>query len=169
MGKYICHNGTNTGPDTDFWYVCNLTLTLEIWLWVKVMTRTWVMDNNCVKILSRSNLAVRSYMARTRIFGMRALWLWSWRYDLVLRSWHTHGSWTISVWNTIQIQLCNDELWPGHGLSVYAHCDLDLGDVTLCQGHCTPLGHGQQLIEILSRSMTRTQIFLCMRALWTWP
>ena len=53
------------------------------------------------------------------------------------------------MWNTIQIQLCNDELWPGQGLSVYAHCDLDLGDVTLCQFHDTPLGHGQQLSEIL--------------------
>ena len=31
------------------------------------------------------------------------------------------------------------------------HCDLDLGDMSL-QGHDTPLGHGQQLCEILSRS-----------------
>ena len=26
------------GPDTDFQYMCTLTLTLEIWPWVKVMT-----------------------------------------------------------------------------------------------------------------------------------
>ena len=32
------------------------------------------------------------------------------------------------------------------------HCDLALGDLTLGQGHDTPLGHGQQLCEILSRS-----------------
>ena len=32
------------------------------------------------------------------------------------------------------------------------HCDLDLGVMTLGQGHDTPLGHGQQLCEILSRS-----------------
>ena len=42
------------GPDTDtdFGYVCTVTLvtlTLEIWPWVKVMTHPWVMDNNCVK------------------------------------------------------------------------------------------------------------------------
>ena len=32
------------------------------------------------------------------------------------------------------------------------HCDLDLGGMTLGEGHDTPLGHGQQLCEILSRS-----------------
>ena len=36
-------------------------------------------------------------------------------------------------------------------ISVYMHCDLDLEDMTLGQGHDTPLGHGQQLCEILSR------------------
>ena len=30
------------------------------------------------------------------------------------------------------------------------HCELDLGDTTLGQGHDTPLGHGQQLFVILS-------------------
>ena len=42
-------------------------------------------------------------MAKTQIFGMCALWLWPWRYDVGSRLWHT------------------------------------------------PLGHGQQLCEILSR------------------
>ena len=32
------------------------------------------------------------------------------------------------------------------------HCDLDLGGITLGQGHDTTLGHGQQLCEILSIS-----------------
>ena len=41
---------------------------------------------------------------------------------------------------------------PGHGFWVYRHCDLDLGDMTLGQGHDTPLGHGQLVCEILSRS-----------------
>ena len=31
-------------------------------------------------------------------------------------------------------------------------CDLDLRDMTLGHGHDTPLGHGQYLCEILSRS-----------------
>ena len=37
------------GPDTYFGYVCTVTLALEIWPLVKVMTHPWVMDNNCVK------------------------------------------------------------------------------------------------------------------------
>ena len=45
-----------------------------------------------------------------------------------------------------------NKLWPGHKFLVCLHCDLDLGDMTLGQGHDTPLGHGQQLCEILSRS-----------------
>ena len=36
--------------------------------------------------------------------------------------------------------------------TVCLHCDLDLGDMTLGQGHDTPLVHGQQLCEKLSRS-----------------
>ena len=32
------------------------------------------------------------------------------------------------------------------------HCYLDLGGMTLGQGHDTPLGHGQQVCEILSSS-----------------
>ena len=37
------------GPDTDFEYVCTVTLTMEVLPWVKVKTHPWVMDNNCVK------------------------------------------------------------------------------------------------------------------------
>ena len=37
------------GPDTDFGYVCTLTLTSMIRHWVKVKTDPFVMDNNCVK------------------------------------------------------------------------------------------------------------------------
>ena len=32
------------------------------------------------------------------------------------------------------------------------HCDIDLGDMTLDQGHDTTLGNGQQLCGILSKS-----------------
>ena len=34
---------------------------------------------------------------------------------------------------------------------VCVHCDLDLGDITLSQGHGTALGNGQQLCEIWTR------------------
>ena len=37
------------GPDTEFGYVCTVTLILEVWPWVNVMTHPWGMDNNCVK------------------------------------------------------------------------------------------------------------------------
>ena len=35
---------------------------------------------------------------------------------------------------------------------VCVHCEHDLRDMTLGQGHDTPLGKGQKLCEILSRS-----------------
>ena len=65
------------GPDMDFQYVCTVTLTLEIWPWVKVMTYPWVMDNNCVKYYSDPTWQW-GVMARTRISSMCALWPWSW-------------------------------------------------------------------------------------------
>ena len=46
----------------------------------------------------------------------------------------------------------NLALWPRHGFKVCVHCDLDLWNLILGQGHDTPLGHGQHLCEILSRS-----------------
>ena len=60
----------------------SVTLTLAIWLWVNVMIQL-------CEILWISNMAVRSYMARTQIFGICALWPWAWRYDIRSRSW-TH-------------------------------------------------------------------------------
>ena len=52
----------------------------------------------------------------------------------------------------IQMQLGSEELWPGHGLLVCVHCDLDLVGMTLGQVHDTPLGNGQKSREILARS-----------------
>ena len=72
--------------NTEFRYVCTVTLNLELWPWVKVMTHPWVMDNNCVKYYPNPT------------------------------------------------------------------CDLDLGDMTLGQGHDTPLGHRQQMSEVLFKS-----------------
>ena len=37
------------GLDTDFGYVYTVTLALEIWPLVKVMTHPWVIGNTCVK------------------------------------------------------------------------------------------------------------------------
>ena len=104
------------GPDTDFQYVCTVTLTLEIWPWVKVMTHPWVMDNNCVKYYPDPTWQWR-VMARTRISSMCALWPWPWRYDLGSRSWHTLMSLTSIVWNYIQIGQGSTKLWPGHDVN----------------------------------------------------
>ena len=41
---------------------------------------------------------------------------------------------------------------PNTHFLVYVHFDLDLGGMTLGQDHDTPLGNGQELCEILSRS-----------------
>ena len=48
----------------------------------------------------------------------------------------------------LQIQHGSMELWPERGFSVCMHSDLDLWDMTLVQGHDTPLGHAQQLCII---------------------
>ena len=145
------HAVRSYGPDTDFRYVCTATLTLETWPWVKVMTNPWVIDNNCEKYYP-DQISQWGVMAQTQFLGMCPLWHWPWRFDLGSRSWQTLGSWTTIVWNIIQIKFRSEELWPGHGFWVCVHCGIDLGDLTLVQGHDTPLGHGQQLCEILSRS-----------------
>ena len=76
------------GPDTDFRYVCTMTLTLVIWPWVKAMTHPWIMDNKCV-IYNLDPTWQWGVMAQT------LLWPWPWRYDLGSRSWHTLGSRTL--------------------------------------------------------------------------
>ena len=70
----------------------------------------------------------------------------------VSRSWHPLGSWITIVWDIIKIKHNSEYLWPGLIFWMCLHCDLELSDMTLFQGHDIPLGHGQQLCEILSRS-----------------
>ena len=96
--------------------MCTVTLTLEIWPWVKIMTHPWVMDNYCVKY--HPDLTCQwGVIARTRISSMCVLWSWPWRYDLGSRSWHTLGSRTTIVWNYIQIGQGSTKLWPGHDVN----------------------------------------------------
>ena len=102
-------------------------------------------------ILSRSNMAVRSY-GPDMVLGNFALCPWYLRYDLGSRLWHILGSWTIIVWNIIQIHRGSEELWPGQGFWVCVHFDLDIRDMTFSQGHDTSLGYGHKVCEILSRS-----------------
>ena len=87
---------------------------------------------------------------------------------------NNNNPWVMSTINCsiILIQLDSTDLWPWPW--VFVHCDLDLGDKTLGRGYETPLGHGQQLFEIISwpnmelRSYGPTRI-LGMRALRPWP
>ena len=73
---------------------------------------------------------------RHTIFGMCTLWPWPWRYDLrssIPRCEQTDKqtgwflwSWTIVVWNIIQIQHGSEKLWLGHWFLVCVHGDHDL-------------------------------------------
>ena len=57
----------SNGPDTDFWYVCTVTIT--VWHWVKVMTNLQNRFGNrqqfFCEILSWFNMAVRRYVPDT--------------------------------------------------------------------------------------------------------
>ena len=81
--------------------------TSEIWPWVKVMTPLGH-GQQCVKY--QDPTWQWGVMARTPNSGMSALWPWHKRYDLGLRSWHTLGSWTISVevfsWSKLAVKNC---------------------------------------------------------------
>ena len=103
---------------------------MAIWPWVKVMI-------HLCDILSRSNMAVGSNSLDT-VLDMCAVWHWPWRYVMESRSCHNLWSWTITVWNIIQIQLGSEELWLGHRFWVCVHCELGIRDMTLGQGHGTP-------------------------------
>ena len=200
------------GPDTDFQYVCTVTLTLEIWPWVKVMTHPWVMDNNCVKLYpdrtreyevmaqtrcEQTNrqtdqqtdrviptvytpppkLCLRRYKKRAKILNERGKYTFQFdnymymceilsRSNLAVRSYGPDMDFgyvctvtlTLELWPWVNVMThpsviaISEELWTGHRFPVYVHCDLDLGDMMLGQGHDTWLGHGQQLCQILSRS-----------------
>ena len=86
--------------------------TLEIPPPIKTITQPWVMDNDCVKYYQDSTWQW-GLMACTRTLGMCVPWPWPWRYDL--GSWSLHHIWsrTTILWNIIiQIQHCNEELWP---------------------------------------------------------
>ena len=91
----------------DVQHICIVTLILEKWPWVKVMTHRWVMDNKCVKYYSYPTLQW-GVMVQTRIWNMYALRPWPWRYDLWSRSWHILGSWTTIVSNLEWVRSYHD-------------------------------------------------------------
>ena len=133
-------------PGHGFGYECTVTLTFEIWPWVKIMKRPWVMDNNCVKYY-QDQIWQLGVMAQTRIPSMRALWPWPW-VKVMIHHWIMDNNcvkyyqdpiWQWGVKTRIRILgMCVLWHWPWR----YDHG----------QGHDTPLSHGQQLCQILSRS-----------------
>ena len=106
------------------------------------------------KILSRSNMAVKSHGPNTNSEYVctvtLTLEIWTWVTDMT----HPFGSSTTIVRKSIHNKQGSEELLPEHGFWACLHCDLDLGDMTLGETHDTSFGHGQQLCEILSRSNT---------------
>ena len=122
------------------------------------MTHPLVRTTIVWNIIQIQNGSEELWLTLTQILGMCTLWSSPLRYDLGSRSWHILWSWTISVWNIIKIQLGSEELWSGHFFG-YVCTDLELGDMTLGQGHNTLFSHGQQLCEILSWSNLAVRSF----------
>ena len=111
-------------------------------------------------ILSRSNMAVRSYRPDTHILlcvhcdlGLGDMTLGQ-GHDTPLVQGHDtpwgHGQQLCDIFSRSNIAVRS--YGPDTHILLCVHCDLNLGGMTLSQGHDTPLGHGQQLCEILSRS-----------------
>ena len=92
-------------PDMDFGYLCTVTLTLDIWSSVKVMAHPWIMDISVwnIKILFRSNFAVRSFVPETDFRYMCTVTLtfaiWPW---VNIRPWVKVITQTLCHWQ----QLC---------------------------------------------------------------
>ena len=114
--------------------------TFEIWPWGKVMAHPWVMENDCLK-------QHRCPTLHEGVLPRQGLLLCA-QCDLDLGDKCGSRSWTIIVWN-IEIKLHSKELRSEQGLWLYVQCELD--NMTLVQGHDTPLDHGKQLCEILSK------------------
>ena len=116
--------------------MCTVTLTLEIWPWVKVMTHPWVMDDKCLNIIQIQLCSEELWPGNG--FWVCALWPWPWRYDLGSRSWHTLGSCTIIVLNIIQIGQVGTELWIRHEVNRRTDRQTGQGDSfippKLCRG-----------------------------------
>ena len=84
-------------------------------MWTDSRTRWYLQPPTTLcAILSWSNMAMRSY-GPDKDFCMCALW--PWQYDLGSRSWHTLGSWTTIVWNTVQIGQGGKKLRSGRDIN----------------------------------------------------
>ena len=129
----------------------------ELWLWhlrYKLASRSWHtlgFRSTIVWNIIQIQLSSKKLWHGHEFLAMWALWPWPWRCDLGQVMTH---SW-VKVNNHVKycpIQLSSKKLYPRQGFKLCVHYVLDLGDMTLGQCNDTPLGWGQQLCEILSRS-----------------
>ena len=163
----------NLWPGIRFWVCVHGDLGLECMTLGKGHDTLLGPGQQLCKILSRSNMAVRSCGTDTD-FGVYALW--PWEFDLGSRSWHTLVSWRIIVQNIIQIQHGRKELWPEHRSWVCVHCVLDLWDMALSQGKRSwhTLGSWTAIvwnivqIQHASEGLWPGHGFLDMCSLWPW-
>ena len=110
---------------------------------------------------------------------MCALWPWHWRYDLLVFKGPNmslgHGQQLCEKLSRSNLTVWM--LWPIHGFWVCVYCDIDLGNMTLHQGHDTPLGHENNCVKYRYYPdltwqwgvMARTQILgMCVLCPWPW-
>ena len=87
------------------------------------------MDNNYIKCHSQS-CYLWEVTTDQQFICMCELWLRHLRYDLGSWLWHNIGQLITIVRKIIKIQQGIKKSWPGHGLWLSVHCELDLGDTT---------------------------------------
>ena len=82
-------------------------------------------------------------MAQTQISDSLTMELWPW-VKVIVHQW-VLGSNCVKYYQDPTLH------WEvmARTLLVYVHCDIDLEDMILYQGHDTPLGHGQYLWNII--------------------
>ena len=130
-----------TRQDTNFGYACTVTLTwwYDLGLGSRHILVSWTKILwNIVQI----RVSSEKNCPDTR-FGYVCTLTLKIQYYLGLRSGYTHWSWTTIVWNIIQIQASIKKLWTRTPIrtdvwkyrNTCVHCDLDLGDMILFQGH----------------------------------
>ena len=110
-----------------------------------IQTRTVQTGQNTPAGFFRSKFFHNKDMYHTWIMKFFFYWPWSSPNDLGSRSWPTLGSWAIFVWNENLPSLSIRKIWTGHKLWSFSSSDLKVPQMTLGQGHDTPLGHGQSL------------------------
>ena len=128
------------GRYIDFGYVCTVTLG-------QGHDTHFGHGQQLCEILSRSNMAVRSYCPDIDFGYACTVTLEIWPLVKVM----THP-WVMDN-NCAKYYQDPTRQWgvmAGTWILVSVHCDL--GDLTLCWGHDTPLGYRQQLWKILLRS-----------------